>query len=56
MRIAVVGATGTAGSRVVALGEGALLAPADATMLGPTDDGWLDTLDRRPPRRTDGGG
>jgi uncharacterized protein YbjT (DUF2867 family) len=41
---------------VAALGEGALLAPADATVLGPTVDGWLDTLDRRPPRRTDGGG
>ncbi len=41
---------------VAALGEGALLAPADATVLGPTVEGWLDTLDRRPPRRTDGGG
>ena len=40
---------------VAALGEGALLAPADATILGPTVDGWLDTLERRRPRRTDGG-
>ncbi len=33
-----------------ALGEGALLAPADATVLGPTVDGWLGALDRRPAR------
>jgi uncharacterized protein YbjT (DUF2867 family) len=30
--------------RMAALGEGALLAPADATLLGPTVDGWLDSL------------
>ena len=31
---------------VPALAEGALLAPANATVLGPTVDGWLETVDR----------